>query len=119
MDLQLNVLFLPKPDPIAIGCSDQPFIKITTICTNFTGCWRAVTTIYCTQPPHEGETKLFCPQHKGAGSPHPIRVGGPDLWYQMALVDTTVEQSGPGGREYVQVGGGSPRGGQKVGWKDG
>jgi hypothetical protein len=27
------------------------------------------------------------PHHKGAGSPHPIRVSGPDLWYQMALVD--------------------------------
>jgi hypothetical protein len=38
-------------------------------------------------------TKLLCPHHEGAGSPHPIRVGGPDLWYQMALVDTTVEQS--------------------------
>ena len=38
-------------------------------------------------------TKLLCPHREGAGSPHPIRVGGPDLWYQMALVDTTVEQS--------------------------
>jgi hypothetical protein len=36
---------------------------------------------------------MLCPHHEGAGSPHPIRVGGPDLWYQMALVDTTVEQS--------------------------
>ncbi len=34
-------------------------------------------------------TKLLCPHREGAGSPHPIRVGGPDLWYQMALVDTT------------------------------
>ena len=25
--------------------------------------------------------------------PYPIRVGGPDLWYQMRLGDTTVEQS--------------------------
>ncbi len=49
--------------------------------------------IYCTQPPHAGATKLYCPHHKGAGSPHPIRVEGPDLWYLMALVDTTVEQS--------------------------
>ena len=48
---------------------------------------------YCTQPPHMEMTKLLCPHHEGAGSPHPIRVGGPDLWYQMALVDTTVEQS--------------------------
>ena len=38
-------------------------------------------------------TKLLCPHHEGAGSPHPIRVGRPDLWYQMALVDTMVEQS--------------------------
>jgi hypothetical protein len=38
-------------------------------------------------------TKLLCPSHKGTCSPHPIRVRGPDLWYQIALVDTTVEQS--------------------------
>ncbi len=38
-------------------------------------------------------TKLLCPHHEGASAPHPIRAGGPDLWYQMALVDTTVEQS--------------------------
>ena len=38
-------------------------------------------------------TKLLCPHHEGAGAPHPFRVGGPDLWYQMTLVDTTVEQS--------------------------
>jgi hypothetical protein len=43
--------------------------------------------------PYAEATKLLCPHHKGAGSPHPIRVGGPDLWYQMALVDTMVEQS--------------------------
>ena len=49
--------------------------------------------IYCTQPPHEEVTKLLCPHHEGAGSPHPIRMKGPDLWYQIALVDTTVEQS--------------------------
>ncbi len=49
--------------------------------------------IYCTQPPHAEVTKLLCPHHEGAGSPHPIRVGGPDLWYQMALVDTKVEQN--------------------------
>jgi hypothetical protein len=52
-------------------------------------------------------TKLLCPHHEGAGGPHPIRVGWPDLWYQMVLVDTTVEQSlassagGTRGREYV------------------
>jgi hypothetical protein len=51
--------------------------------------------IYCTQPPPAEVTKLLCPHHEGAGSPHPIRVGGPDLWYQMALVDTTVDQSLP------------------------
>ncbi len=45
---------------------------------------------YCT---HARATKLLCPHHKGAGSRHPITVGWPDLWYQMALVDTTVEQS--------------------------
>ncbi len=52
-------------------------------------------TIYCTQPPHTEVTKLrlLCPHHEGAGAPHPIRVGGSDLWYQMALVDTTVKQS--------------------------
>jgi hypothetical protein len=49
--------------------------------------------IYCTQPSHAEVTKLLCPHHEGACSPHPIRVGGPDLWYQMALVDTTAEQS--------------------------
>ena len=58
-------------------------------------------------------TKLLCPHREGAGSPHPIRVGGPDLWYQMALVDTTVEQSlvssagGTMGRECVKCEGGS------------
>ncbi len=52
-------------------------------------------TLYCTQPPRAEETKLFGPHHEGAGSPHNIRVTmkGPELWYQMALVDTTVEQS--------------------------
>jgi hypothetical protein len=49
--------------------------------------------LYCTQPPQAEVTKLVCAQYKGAGSPHPIRVGGPDLWYQMALVNTTVKQS--------------------------
>ncbi len=49
---------------------------------------------YCTQQPHAEVTKLLCPHHEGAGSPHPVRVRGPDLWHQMALVvDTTVEQS--------------------------
>ncbi len=69
-------------------------------------------------------TKLLCPHHEGAGSPHPVRVGGPDLWYQMALVDTVVKQSlvssaeGTRGRECVRVEDGSPRGGQGVEWKD-
>ena len=49
--------------------------------------------IHCTQPPLAEVTKLLCPHHEGAGAPHPFRVGGPDLWYQMTLVDTTVEQS--------------------------
>ncbi len=48
-----------------------------------------VSYIYCTQPPHAEVTKLVCPNHEGAGAPHPIRAGG----YQMALVDTTGEQS--------------------------
>jgi hypothetical protein len=48
---------------------------------------------YCTQPPHVEVTKLLCPHHEGAGAPYPIRAGGADLWYQMVLVDTTVEQS--------------------------
>ena len=48
---------------------------------------------HCTQPPLAEVTKLLCPHHEGAGAPHPFRVGGPDLWYQMTLVDTTVEQS--------------------------
>jgi hypothetical protein len=42
--------------------------------------------------------------HEGAGAPHPIRAGGPDLWYQMALVDTTIKQSlisSAGGDEWV------------------
>ena len=70
---------------------------------------------YCTQPPHAEVTKLLCPHHEGAGSPHPIRMGGPDLWYQIALVDTTVEQSlvssagGTRGRECVQCVAGSQR----------
>ncbi len=38
---------------------------------------------YCTQPHHAEMTKLLCPHHEGAGSPHPIRVGGPDLWYHQ------------------------------------
>ncbi len=46
-----------------------------------------------TSHPHTEVTKLLCPHHEGAGAPHPIRAGGPDLWYQMALVDITVEQS--------------------------
>ncbi len=43
--------------------------------------------------PHAEVTRLLCPHHKGTGSSHPIRFRGPDLWYQMVLVDTTVEQS--------------------------
>jgi hypothetical protein len=60
------------------------------------------------------------PTHEGAGSPHPIRVEGPDLWYQIALVDTTVEQSlvssagGTRGHECVQCEEGSQRSGQGV-----
>ncbi len=79
--------------------------------------------IYCTQPPHAELTKLLCPHYEGAGSPHPVRAGGPDLWYQMALVDTTVEQSLVSsakvtrGRECVPVEDGSPRGGK--GWDGG
>ena len=53
----------------------------------------ALVSIHCTQPPLTEVTKLLCPHHEGAGAPHPFRVGGPDLWYQMTLVDTTVEQS--------------------------
>ena len=49
--------------------------------------------LHCTQPPLAEVTKLLCPHHEGAGAPHPFRVGGPDLWYQMTLVDTTVERS--------------------------
>ena len=60
---------------------------------NIVLCTIAKLKFYCTQPPHMEMTKLLCPHREGAGSPHPIRVGGPDLWYQMALVDTTVEQS--------------------------
>ncbi len=68
------------------------------------------------------------PNHEGAGSPYPLRVGGPDLWYQIALVDTTVEQSlvssteGTRGRECERVEDGSPgpSGGKgSVGWRDG
>ncbi len=50
--------------------------------------------IHCTQPPYAVAIKLLCPHHEGAGAPHPIRVGGPDLWYQMAFVDTTVDHQG-------------------------
>ena len=66
-------------------------------------------------PSHAEATKLLCPHHKGVGAPPPIRVGGPDLWYQMALVDTTVEQSlvssagGTRGRECVWCDDESPR----------
>ena len=72
---------------------------------------------YCTQPPHAKVTKLLCPHHEDAGSPHPVRVGGPDLWYQMALMDTTVEQGlvsfveGTRGRECVHCEDGPQRGG--------
>jgi hypothetical protein len=51
------------------------------------------------------------------------RVGGADLWHQMALGDTTVEQSlvssaeGTRGRKYVRVEDGSPIGGK--GWDGG
>ncbi len=64
--------------------------------------------IHCTQPPHAEAAKRVCPHHEGAVSSYPIRVGGPDLWYRMALVDTTVEQSlvssaeGTMGRECVR-----------------
>ena len=54
---------------------------------------RRKSYFHCTQPPLTEVTKLLCPHHEGAGAPHPFRVGGPDLWYQMTLVDTTVEQS--------------------------
>ena len=80
--------------------------------------------IHCTQPPPQGVTKLLCPHHEGAGYPHPIRVRGPDLWYQMALVDTTVEQSlvsSAGGTRGVSACGvrrGS-REGARVGWRGG
>ncbi len=70
-----------------------------------------------------------CDAHttRALAPPHPIRVGGPDLWYQMALVDTTVEQSLVSsaevtrGRECVRVedGPGSPRWGQGAGWDGG
>ena len=53
----------------------------------------SVYNFHCTQPPLTEVTKLLCPHHEGAGAPHPYRVGGPDLWYQMTLVGTTVEQS--------------------------
>ncbi len=49
----------------------------------------------------------------------------PDLWYQMALVDTTVEQSlvsfgeGTRGRECVRGEDGSPRGARVEGWVKG
>ena len=65
-------------------------------------CWKSTQALenqvilcifHCTQPPLAEVTKLLCPHHEGAGAPHPFRVGGPDLWYQMTLVDTTVERS--------------------------
>jgi hypothetical protein len=82
-------------------------------------------TLYCTQPPSAEVTKLFGPQHEGADSSHNIRitVKGPDLWYQLALADTTVGQSLASsagwtkGRECVLCEGGSPRGGK--GWLKG
>ncbi len=57
--------------------------------------WSQLQLHYFIAPshPHAESTKLFCPHHEGAGAPYPIRAGGPDLWYQMALVDTPVEQS--------------------------
>ncbi len=42
-------------------------------------------------PPRGGDQAVM-PTPRGRLLPHPIRVRGPDLWYQMALVDTTVEQ---------------------------
>ena len=52
-----------------------------------------VMGIYSFTKPTQGDDQAVCPHHKGAGPPNPIRVEGPDLWYQMALVDTTVERS--------------------------
>jgi hypothetical protein len=79
---------------------DTPVYEDNTTCIEWGnhvigGRERAVATciLYCTQPTPREVTKLLCPHHEGAGAPHPIRAGGPDLWYQMALVDTTVEQS--------------------------
>ncbi len=97
---------------------------------------------HCTQPPHAAMTKLLCPHHEGAGSPHPIRVGGPDLWYLMALAPPIPSgwggliygirwrwwiprssrawfppRKGPGGRECVRVEDGSREGGK--GWEGG
>ncbi len=54
-----------------------------------------------------GGDQAVLPTPRGRRLLHPIRVGGPDLWYQMALGDTTVEQSlvssmwGTRGRECV------------------
>ncbi len=66
----------------------NPFIGVLKLVHTF--CWSTRRSqyllvsigkfFYCTQPPHAGATKLFCPHHKGACSPHPIRVGGPDLY---------------------------------------
>ncbi len=79
------------------------------------------TLLHPAARPHTEMTKLLSPHHEGAGAPHPIRAGGPDLWYQMVLVDTTVEQSlissaeGIRGSECVRFDDGFPRGGK--GWR--
>jgi hypothetical protein len=43
------------------------------------------TPPHCARPPHAEATKLLFP--------NPVWMGGPDLWYLMAFVDTMVEQS--------------------------
>ncbi len=43
--------------------------------------------------PHMGATKLYAHITGALAPPYPSGWWGGELWYQMALVDTTVEQS--------------------------
>jgi hypothetical protein len=55
---------------------------------------RATGKLYCHPAAHDGAAKLLIATPQGrCPPPYRIRVGGADLWYQIRLGDTTVEQS--------------------------
>ena len=79
--------------------------------------------IYCTQPPHAEVTKLLCPHHEGAGSPHPINGGA---WFMVSdsvggyhgrAELSLLRRGGPGGVSVCSVRKGPREGGK--GWREG